>query len=313
MFPIAYAVVEAETKESWLWFLDLLLEDLQSIQPKRYAFITDQQKVQILIIIDLFLFTFILNLWLIFLIQGLVPAIQSIGEHVEQRLCAKHLYGNWRKKYPGIELKQVLWMAARATTIPAWERAMQRMKSLNENAWKDMMAIPAKFWSRSHFKTDTQCDLQVNNMCEAFNRAILEYRDKPIITLLEGIKHYLTKRIGHQKETLLRYEGNICPSIQKILEKTKKTAEGWIATWHHDDDYAIFGVTNGVETYAVNRLQKTCACRKWDLTGIPCCHAIACIWDKREAPEDYVSSYYRYTLLIQFEMYLTMLNLTLFM
>ncbi|WJX78055.1 hypothetical protein P8452_61314 [Trifolium repens] len=268
MFPIAYAVVEAETKESWLWFLDLLLEDLKSIQPKRYAFITDQQK-------------------------GLVPAIQSIGEHVEQRLCAKHLYGNWRKKYPGIELKQVLWMAARATTIPAWERAMQRMKSLNENAWKDMMAIPAKFWSRSHFKTDTQCDLQVNNMFEAFNRAILEYRDKPIITLLEGIKHYLTKRIGHQKETLLRYEGNICPSIQKILEKTKKTAEGWITTWHHDDDYAIFGVTNGVETYAVNRLQKTCACRKWDLTGIPCCHIIACIWDKREAPEDYVSSYYR--------------------
>jgi hypothetical protein len=81
----------------------------------------------------------------------LVPAIQSISEHVEQRLCVKHLYGNWRKKHPGIELKQVLWMAARATTIPAWERAMQRMKSLNENAWKDMMATPAKFWSRSHF------------------------------------------------------------------------------------------------------------------------------------------------------------------
>ncbi|WJX76244.1 hypothetical protein P8452_59684 [Trifolium repens] len=33
--------------------------------------------------------------------------------------------------------------------------------------------------------------------------------------------------------------------------------------------------------------------RKWDLTGMPCCHVVACIWDKREAPEDYVSSYYR--------------------
>ncbi|GAU17195.1 hypothetical protein TSUD_178250 [Trifolium subterraneum] len=92
---------------------------------------------------------------------------------------------------------------------------------------------------------------------------------------------------------MLRYKGNICPSIQKVLEKTKKTAEGWISTWHSDDDFSIFGVTNGVETYAVNLLQKTCACRKWDLTGIPCCHVIACIWDKREAPEDYVSSCYR--------------------
>jgi hypothetical protein len=45
MFPIAYAVVEAETKESWQWFLNLLLEDLNTIQHNQYAFISDQQKV----------------------------------------------------------------------------------------------------------------------------------------------------------------------------------------------------------------------------------------------------------------------------
>jgi hypothetical protein len=45
MIPIAYAVVEAETRDSWQWFLDLLLEDLNDIQHKSYAFISDQQKV----------------------------------------------------------------------------------------------------------------------------------------------------------------------------------------------------------------------------------------------------------------------------
>jgi hypothetical protein len=45
MFPIAYAVVEAETKESWQWFLNLLLEDLNTVQHNQYAFISDQQKV----------------------------------------------------------------------------------------------------------------------------------------------------------------------------------------------------------------------------------------------------------------------------
>nr|XP_027188293.1 uncharacterized protein LOC113785718 [Cicer arietinum] len=73
MIPIAYAVVEAETKDSWQWFLDLLLEDLNNVQQKQYAFISDQQK-------------------------GLVPAIANIGAHVEHRLCVKHLYGNWKKK-----------------------------------------------------------------------------------------------------------------------------------------------------------------------------------------------------------------------
>jgi hypothetical protein len=34
MIPIAYAVVEAETKDSWQWFLNLLLEDLDSIKQR---------------------------------------------------------------------------------------------------------------------------------------------------------------------------------------------------------------------------------------------------------------------------------------
>ncbi|CAK8544536.1 unnamed protein product [Lathyrus sativus] len=69
IYPIAYAVVEAETKDSWKWFLNLLLEDLQSIQDNKYGFISDQQK-------------------------GLVPAILETSQHVEHRLCVKHLYGN---------------------------------------------------------------------------------------------------------------------------------------------------------------------------------------------------------------------------
>jgi hypothetical protein len=76
MILIAYAVVEAETKDSWQWFLDLLLEDLNGIQQKEWAFISDQQK-------------------------GLVPAIQNTKAGVEHRLCVKHLYENWKKRYPG--------------------------------------------------------------------------------------------------------------------------------------------------------------------------------------------------------------------
>ena len=124
----------------------------------------------------------------------------------------------------------MFWSAARATTMPEWERAMLRLKEKEPDACKDIMDVPARFWSRSHFKTHVKCDLQVNNMCEAFNRVVLEHRDKPIITLLEGIKHYLTKRIATQKEMMQKYPGDICPNIQVILEKKKKFAHGWTPT-----------------------------------------------------------------------------------
>jgi hypothetical protein len=45
MLPIAFAVVEAETKEVWDWFLELLLGDLNGIANKKWSFISDQQKV----------------------------------------------------------------------------------------------------------------------------------------------------------------------------------------------------------------------------------------------------------------------------
>lgn len=99
-------------------------------------------------------------------------------------------------------------------------------------------------------------------MCAIFNREILEHIDKPIITLLERIKHYMTKRFISRKELMNKYAGEIFPKIQLVLEKNKKAAGGWTPTWHGDDDWAIFGVTNGIETYCVNLKLETCACIK---------------------------------------------------
>ncbi|XP_048440371.1 uncharacterized protein LOC125477383 [Pyrus x bretschneideri] len=48
----------------------------------------------------------------------------------------------------------------------------------------------------------------------------------------------------------------------------------------------------GGEQYVVDLVDKTCSCRKYDLIGIPCNHAISAIHFKREKPEDYVNAYY---------------------
>jgi hypothetical protein len=40
----------------------------------------------------------------------------------------KHLYGNWRDKYPRIELKEVLWMAARAPWKEQCNESMRRLE-----------------------------------------------------------------------------------------------------------------------------------------------------------------------------------------
>lgn len=59
VFPIVYDVVEFETKDSWQWFLDLLLHNLEGYSQRSYAFISNQQKVKHLYLyLCIYLFTY---------------------------------------------------------------------------------------------------------------------------------------------------------------------------------------------------------------------------------------------------------------
>ncbi|XP_059309851.1 uncharacterized protein LOC132060979 [Lycium ferocissimum] len=48
-----------------------------------------------------------------------------------------------------------------------------------------------------------------------------------------------------------------------------------------------------MDNWAVDLEKRTCSCRKWSLTGIPCKHAIAAIWAKKDNIIDYVHDCYK--------------------
>ena len=45
IFPVAMAVVEQETMESWIWFLEIFAEDIGRPEELKLVFISDRQKV----------------------------------------------------------------------------------------------------------------------------------------------------------------------------------------------------------------------------------------------------------------------------
>ncbi|GKA02030.1 RNA-directed DNA polymerase, eukaryota [Tanacetum coccineum] len=89
------------------------------------------------------------------------------------------------------------------------------------------------------FKGKANCDLLINNICEVFNRQFLDARDSPVITALEYVKEYLMKSIV------------IVPKVND-------------------------GRQNQV---VVNLANRSCSCRKWEVSGIPCKHVVACIFN----------------------------------
>ncbi|KAK6777852.1 hypothetical protein RDI58_024570 [Solanum bulbocastanum] len=85
IYPIAFAIVEGELKETWKWFLTLLDEDLGISQnPFAWTFISDKQK-------------------------GLIPAFDEMMPDVSHIFCVRHLHNNFKAEgFGGQALKDIL-------------------------------------------------------------------------------------------------------------------------------------------------------------------------------------------------------------
>lgn len=72
-------------------------------------------------------------------LQGLLPAMDELLEGVDQRFCVRHLYDNFRKKFPGKKLKELMWRATRTTYDNAFKDAMKEIKDISEDAYDYLM------------------------------------------------------------------------------------------------------------------------------------------------------------------------------
>ncbi|KAF7841623.1 Sporozoite surface protein 2 [Senna tora] len=196
------------------------------------------------------------------LLRGLLPAINELLPNVEQRFCVRHLYNNFRKKYPGQTLKELLWKAAKATYPAEWERKMLEIRAVNEDAFKHLMQVPPRHWSMSQFKTTQRCDALLNNMSETFNSVIVDVREKPIVSMIEDIRMYLMEKWNVNITKIERHRGSILPRIKKRLKIQIAQAGKWVP-------------------------------RLWMLTGIPCCHGVSAIYFMRRNPEDLIPDCFR--------------------
>jgi len=54
----------------------------------------------------------------------------------------------------------------------------------------------------------------------------------------------------------------------------------------------VFGVESHGRNYVVELHMRACSCRRWQLTGIPCSHAIACMRHDRIKPKSMVGTFF---------------------
>ncbi|XP_048445240.1 uncharacterized protein LOC108867121 [Pyrus x bretschneideri] len=206
-------------------------------------------------------------------------------------MCVRHLHQNFKASgLQGLKMKNILWAAARATTVPWWKEEMEKMKNLHEKAWEWLNDRPANNWGRFCFNTHFKCNVLLNNLCESFNSAILVARNRPILGLLDNINMYIMLRMANKRAAGRNWKHLVGPRIFKIIEKSKVENTYCIPKMAGDKEYLVQHISG--RQFVVKLKESTCSCRRWDLSGIPCSHAIACIFARDEIVYTYVHDCY---------------------
>ncbi|GJT31623.1 calcium/proton exchanger [Tanacetum coccineum] len=246
MYPIAWAVVRVENADNWGWFLHLLHDDLSLNYGNGITIISDSHK-------------------------GLIDAVNDWLPEAEHRKCTRHIYANFKKKYSGLLYQRLFWAAASCTIEQQFMQIMDQIKQLDEGAYDYLIQRNPNSWSRAFFEMDRRCAAFENGISESFNRAILEPRHKPIITMLEEIRLYIMQRLVAMNKIATNLEDTITPSIRKRLEllKEKQRLVGL------PSGFQELEVRKDDQSYGVNLQHKVCQCRMWELSGVPCVHVVA--------------------------------------
>ncbi|OMP07775.1 Zinc finger, PMZ-type [Corchorus olitorius] len=171
---------------------------------------------------------------------------------------------------------------------------MAELKQKSPLAWNDLKEKAPEHhrWCRAFFNEENMCELIDNNIAEAFNGSLLAARKMSVVSLFEQIRRMLMERISQNLKECSKWKGGIGPRIWRVIEKNSRAANYCEVIFNGAAGYEIM---HGEDRYIVNLSEKTCSCKKYTLSGIPCTHAITAIRDKRGKVEEYVSSWLHFS------------------
>ena len=142
-----------------------------------------------------------------------------MAPYAEHRQCARHIYANFHKKFNGVEYRNIFWAAVGSTFEADFMSHMERIKTLDLDAYNHLIEKDPTTWCKAFFQPDRACEAIENGICESFNSVIVDARRKPIITMLEEIRLFVMDRNYQMSKKTQQWESVVCPAIRKKLKK----------------------------------------------------------------------------------------------
>ncbi|KAL5772387.1 hypothetical protein ACOSQ2_012311 [Xanthoceras sorbifolium] len=178
-----------------------------------------------------------------------------------------------------------VWDAANCTNRADFQVEMNKLRDVCPAAYEYMMGIPLKHWCVHAFDLHVKSAHTTNNVTEAFNSWVDDYRSMPALLLVESIRRNVMKLIHERYQKALKWTSRVTPMVMNKLAERQEKARYVTVLCASEHE---FEVKDGCKFCIVNLNTHSCDCGLWEVSGIPCQHALAVITAKRLDVADFV-------------------------
>ena len=267
IFPVAFAVVDAETEDNWHWFLQEL--KLAISTSEQITFVADFQ-------------------------NGLKKSLSEVFEKCYHGYCLRHLADKLNKDLKGQfshEARRFLindfYAAAYAPKLETFERCIENIKGISPEAYNWVIQSEPEHWANAFFD-GARYNHMTSNFGQQFYSWVSEAHELPITQMIDVLRGKMMETIYTRRVESSQWMTKLTPSKEEMLQKETPTARSLQVLLSQGSSFEVRG--ESVDIVDIDRWD--CSCRGWHLTGLPCCHAIAVFECVGSSPYDYCSRYF---------------------
>lgn len=274
-FPVAFAVVDAETDDNWRWFLLELKSAVSTSLP--ITFVADFQK-------------------------GLRESLAEIFDKGFHSYCLRCLSEKLNRDLKGQfshEARRFMIndfsSAAKASKLEAFERCTENIKSISVEAYNWVLGSEPSHWANAFFE-GARYNHMSSNFGQEFYSWVSDAHELPITQMIDVLRGKMMESIYMRRVNSSQWTTKLTPSNEEKLQDEFLKAHR--LNWFSLDSGSTFRVSGeaSAETAeifeTVDIVHWDCSCKEWQLTGLPCCHAIAVIEGNGRDRYDYCSRYF---------------------
>lgn len=269
IFPVAFGVVEDETSDSWHWFLMQL----------KYA-ISTYHKITIVSPRH----------------KGLDELVPKVFGDCYHGYSLSHLIADLKA-----ELKKASWSeqakeamidgfscAAQAYLVEDFRACMDKINNISKDVAELIMSMEPEHWANALFMGARYEHLSTD-VVEPLGKLISTKDEASAVQMMHALLTNTMDLTHSRSQAASAWNCSLTPLMERKLEKETSRSRTLNVVCSTDTMFEVRSSTVNV----VNIGSWECTCRKWQITGLPCKHAIAVFDRVDRSVYDYCSRYFR--------------------